>query len=631
MENEFSFLPLLLVVALAAGVPLVLGRFRRLRLPVVVGEILVGIAIGKSGLGLVGEDPWLAFLSTLGFAYLMLLSGLEVNLDALRAQFQTSSAGGRERGHFWRSPMALAGLVFALTLGAALATSLAIWRLGWVPSPWFLDLILSTTSLGIVVPVLKERHLLPTDYGQTLLLSATVADFVTMLLISLYAALYTKGFTLDLLLVLLLIGLFLASFRVILLLRQRVAQPLVRLERWLASTTAQMPVRVAFALGMAFIALAEFLGIEVILGAFLGGAIIALLSPEEGSELRSKLDAFGYGFFIPIFFIHVGTQLDLRTLAESSNALILVPVLIVVAFVVKMLPALLYRLRYDWRQTLGGGLLMSSRLSLIIAAAAIGSDLGLVSPTVNTAIVLVAVVTCTVAPLLFGQIVPRPTTVQREGIIIVGADDVGLSLLRRLSAHEETAVLVDAEATRCRRAESLGLPVVCGDARHMETLQRVPLPHPRVIVCVVRQAQVALQVCRLARKLYDPEAIVAWLAEPKDRPAFQQLGVRTVIPSLTVLEVLENVVRYPETFLFLSDLEEGGEREVREVALEDACWDGRVLRDMPLPAELFVLSIRRGDEFVIPRGSATLRQGDVLTVMGMPEAVEEAQQLCQGA
>lgn len=629
MENEFSFLPLLLVVVLAAVVPLLLRRFRRLRLPVVVGEILVGIAIGESGLGLVHEDPWLAFLSTLGFAYLMLLSGLEVNLDELRDQFRTDPTGDRVPEKLWRTPMVLAALIFVLTLGAALVVSFVFWQVGWVQSPWFLTLVLSTTSLGIVVPVLKERYLLSSDYGQTLLLSATVADFVTMLMISFYAALVTKGFTLDLLLVLLFIGLFLAVFRVVLRLRRRVAQPLARLERWLASTTAQMPLRIAFALGLAFIALAEFLGIEVILGAFLGGAIIALLSPEEGSELRSKMDAFGYGFFIPIFFIHVGTQLDLRALSESPTALLLVPVLIVAAFLVKMLPALLYRLRYDWRKTLGGGLLMSSRLSLIIAAAAIGADLGLVSPAMNTAIVLVAVVTCTVAPLLFGQIVPRPVSIQREGIIIVGADDIGLSLFQRLSVHEEPVVLVDEDEACCRRANALGLSIIRGDACDLETWQQVPFPYPRVIVSVVRQVEVALEVCRQARELYEPEAIVACLAEPGARAAFQELGVRTVIPSLTLLEVLENVARYPEAFFFLSDLETSGEREVREIILEDACWDKQTLRSMHLPVEVFVLAIRRGDEFVVPRGSTVLQQGDVMTVMGPPEAVEEARQVCQ--
>ncbi len=122
-----------------------------------------------------------------------------------------------------------------------------------------------------------------------------------MILISLYTALATKGLTMDLLLVLILLGLFVALYRVARLLRRRVPEPLHRLEEWLDTSTAQMSLRIAFALGMAFIALAETLGIEVILGAFLGGAIIALLAPEEGSELR-KVGCLWLWLFHPHLF-----------------------------------------------------------------------------------------------------------------------------------------------------------------------------------------------------------------------------------------------------------------------------------------------------------------------------------------
>lgn len=623
MHHDYSFLPLLIVIALAAGVPLLLGRFRRLRLPVVVGEILAGLIVGKSGLGWVTEDPWLAFLSTLGFSYLMFLSGLEVDFELLTSQGRRIAEGKPvDRG------MLLALPIFLVTLAASMGVCLLLTWAGWVTVPSFVALVLSTTSLGLVVPVLKERRLLPTRYGQALLLASLIADFVTMLLISVYAALITKGLTMDVLLVLVLLGAFLALYRIARLLRRRIPQPLVHLEEWISAHTAEVPLRVAFAIGLAFIALAEFLEIEIILGAFLGGAIISLISPGEGSELHEKLDALGYGFFIPIFFIHVGTQLDLRLLAESPTALILVPVLLLAAYAVKTIPALFYRLTFDWRRVLGGGILLSSRLSLIIAAAAIGQDLAIISPSMNAAVVLVAAVTCTLSPLLFERIVPPTEPTRRHGVVIIGADEVGLALAEHLKRHEEPVVVVDASANRCQKAQVLGAEIVCDDARRREALEEAGLAQARVLVSVLRDPAKAREVCRLAQEAFAPPTIVALLEDPAERPAFHELGVRTIIPSLASIGALENVVRYPDAFLFLSELEEEGERVVREVVLGHDRWRGQPLRDDPLPHDILVLAIRRGEEFVMPRGDIVLQQGDILTLMGPPVAVERARAMC---
>ena len=107
------------------------------------------------------------------------------------------------------------------------------------------------------------------------------------------------------------------------------------------------------------------------LGAFLAGAIISLLSREESSDLRLKLNALGYGFFIPIFFIMVGVNLDLYAVFESPRTLLLVPLMLVLAYVIKMVASLFFRINFTWRQTLAGGVLLSSHLSLEIAISAI--------------------------------------------------------------------------------------------------------------------------------------------------------------------------------------------------------------------------------------------------------------------
>jgi Kef-type K+ transport system membrane component KefB len=265
-------------------------------------------------------------------------------------------------------------------------------------------LILSTTALGVVVPILKEAGLSRTLFGQTILLATVIADFVTMFLISVLVAIISRGLTAEILLVFLL---FVAFF-----LAARFGSFLSRID-WLqraiaelSHATAQIKVRAAFSILLIFVALAETLGMEIIVGAFLAGAIVALLRTPEDKELASQLEAIGFGFFIPIFFVMVGVDFNLPALLSSRGALLSLPLLLIAAIAVKMLPALVFSLNHTWREALAAGVLMCPRLSLIIAAAAIGEKLGVIDESVNASIVLVAIVTVTASPLAFLKIFP---------------------------------------------------------------------------------------------------------------------------------------------------------------------------------------------------------------------------------
>jgi Kef-type K+ transport system membrane component KefB len=329
-----------------------------------------------------------------GFTFLMFLSGLEVSIETLFA-----AAAAADQRPYWQRPLPLAGLCFLATILLAFLVGLGLSQLGLARQPLLLGLILSTTSLGIVVPVLKERGLTATEYGQVVLATALLSDFVTLLLLSLLIAVISQGPSLDLLLFLALLAMFAVATK----LGQWVSRipGLTRISAELSHATGQIQVRGALALMVSWVVLAEALGVEVILGAFLAGVIVSLSSRNHESVLHEKLDALGYGFFIPLFFILVGANFDLWALLESYTALMLVPLLLAAAYLIKMLPALLYRARFSWSETLGAGALLSSRLSLIIATSAIALQLGIITSATNAAIVLVAVVTCTLSPLLF--------------------------------------------------------------------------------------------------------------------------------------------------------------------------------------------------------------------------------------
>ena len=205
MEEQISFMPLLLVILLAFIVPLALSRVRQLRLPVVVGEIIAGILVGRSGLGWVpSHDAVLDLLAQFGFVFLMFLAGMEIDFSNLGPDRPVRSrASGPDRSSW--NPATLGGLTFVLTLALSTAIGLGLTALGLVRNPWMMALILSTTSLGVVMPVLKERGLSAGRFGQTILIAALVADFATMLLITVVVAALSRGITPDILLIGLLI------------------------------------------------------------------------------------------------------------------------------------------------------------------------------------------------------------------------------------------------------------------------------------------------------------------------------------------------------------------------------------------------------------------------------------------
>ena len=407
-KEAFSFVPLLLVAALAFLVPLIAARFKKFPIPVVVGEILIGVVIGKSGLNLVGYDSTLQFLAEFGFAYLMFLAGMEVDIDLLRTPKNGKNGNGAFAQKPPTNPVLLAVVILGLTFVLALLVAVCLTQAGFITQPWLMSLVLSTTSLGLIVPVLKERKLTTTPFGQALLMTALIADFVTMFLITIVAGWLSQGLTFKLFLGLLLIGVFVMALRM-----GRwffgIAQVQETFEQ-LRHTTSQVAVRGSLALMLAFVAISESLGTEVILGAFLAGVLLALLNPRDDStgELREKLEALGFGFFIPIFFILVGVRFDLLALVASPQGMALAPLLIVSAFLIKIIASLPFRAVAPWRDTFAAGFLMSSRLSLIIAAAEIGLRLGLFGQTIHSAIICVALVTCVGGPLGFNLLAPAP-------------------------------------------------------------------------------------------------------------------------------------------------------------------------------------------------------------------------------
>lgn len=386
-----SFGGLLVVAAIALGAPLLVGLLPAIRVPAVVLEIVAGIAVGPAGLGWVDVDVPIQVLSLLGLAFLLFLAGLEIDVARLR-------------GPVLRS----AGLGYGLTLVLGLAVGLAFSAAGWVMSPVLLAIALSATSLGLVVPVLKDAGRLEAPVGQLTVAGASVADFAAVVLLSLLFS-ETSGGTAS---KVVLLGMFavLAVLAVVALGRLersvRLTTVLVRLQ----DTTAEIRVRFAVLLLVAFVALASRLGLETILGAFLAGAILNLIDRDTMTHphFRLKLEAVGYGFVIPVFFVASGLRFDLDALLESPSAIARVPLFLLALLVVRAVPAALYASTVGRRQAVAAGLLQATSLPFLVTATAIGVTLGEIRPVTAAALVSAGLLSVVVFPLVAVTLLSEP-------------------------------------------------------------------------------------------------------------------------------------------------------------------------------------------------------------------------------
>jgi Kef-type K+ transport system membrane component KefB/Trk K+ transport system NAD-binding subunit len=621
MPEQSALLSLLLITVLAALVPLLSSRLRGWRIPVVIGEILAGIIIGKSGFDLVAPSPILDFLAQFGFVFLMFISGLEVDVSALTL----TPLEEEERESFWRGPLFLAVFSFLLTLAGSFAIAFGLVKVGLVSNAFIMGLILSTTSLGIVVPVLKERGVVRNRYGQLMLVTAIIADVVTLVLLSVAFGVLRKGFALQIILILSLLVIFAIVLRTGIAVSK--VPGLKKVVRELSTATAQIRVRGAIALMVAWATLAHTLGIEVILGAFLAGVIVSIIAGPEEAVLREKLDALGFGFFIPIFFISVGSQFDLHVLIGSQQALILLPLLIVASYVVKVLPALVYRLAFSWRESVASGFLLSSRLSLIIAASALAFELGVVSEAVNADIVLVAMLTCTLSPILFNRFSPHAAAVDRKGIIIVGLNQLTALVADRLVQDgEEVAVLGCPEervnAPYCRRASP-----IFGNPGDEAVLADLGAERAAALVVILDDAEVNIRVCRMAAQRFGIPVIVSRADDQSVLERMKALGVRAVQPALATAMALEGALRFPTAFDMLAV--HGQDVEIGEARLRNIRVAGRPLRRIKLPGNALAMGIRRKGEVIVPHGDTIFRLGDVVMLFGSLSDIREAQALLE--
>ncbi len=378
-----SFSSVAVVAAVALLAPMVIG-LTGLRLPAIVLEILLGIAVGPQVLGWASFDEPVQVLSVFGLAFLLLLAGLEIEFDRLRGRLLGTTAVG-----------------FAVSFGLALAVGYVLKAGDLVRSPLLIAIILSATGLGIILPILKDAGETTTPFGQVVVAGASIAEVTPIVLLSLFFSGEAGGLGAKLVLLIGFLLFVLAVGATILGFQRsmRITSTLVRLQ----DTTAEIRVRGAFLLLALFVVLASEFGLEAILGAFLAGATLKLVDRDEGMThafFHRKLEAAGFGVFIPFFFVSTGIKLDVSSLFASGSALARVPIFLAALLLVRGLPALFYRGFGNRAQVTAAGLLQATSLSIPVVAGQIGVDLGLIRPVNYVALVAAGLISVIVFPLV---------------------------------------------------------------------------------------------------------------------------------------------------------------------------------------------------------------------------------------
>jgi Kef-type K+ transport system membrane component KefB len=378
---------LVIVVAAAAAGICVAVLEPKLSLPVVVVELLFGIIIGPDGADLAHVDAFTDFFGNLGLGMLFFFAGYEIDIDRIRGR-----------------PLELALIGWGISLAIAYGVGGLLAAAGIVVSLLYTGSATATTAVGTLIPILRDRGELRTEFGTYMLGAGAVGEFGPILLVTLILSTTHPVHEALILLAFIVMAVLLALVAVRSMFK---GWPL--LERTF-ETSSQLAVRFAVVLVFGLVALASHLGLDLLLGGFVAGLITRqALQGREVTVFESKLTAIGYGFFIPFFFITSGMKFDLDTLVSSVGAMLKLPLFVGMFLLVRGVPAmLLYRKVMSVRDRVSLAFLCATELPLVVAITTLAVETGHMRSSTSAALVGAAMISTLIFPLVAFRL--RPAT-----------------------------------------------------------------------------------------------------------------------------------------------------------------------------------------------------------------------------
>lgn len=378
----------LLILCVTAGAFIVPFLSRRLSIPSAVGEILYGLVMGLFLKEAAGHTHMIEFLGELGFILLMYLAGLEINFEKIKV---TS-----------RKNIMVFGMMFIFLVAASFLISILF------SQPTVYGLIYSTTTVGLLFPVLKESGISGKELGQHLLTIGSVGEAISLIALTLFVLIFDFGISTNTLVHVLGIGVFFISITLF----KRILYLLVwRFPNFIkfflkTGDATETGVRANFVIIFIFVSFASIINLELIVGAFLGGMLFGLIFKER-EKVQEKMSGFGYGFLIPIFFISVGLKFDLKDFLDPGVFLHAVFITLII-FLVRVVAALLLNFsNLKLSEIFFVPFAISFPLTLLVAIATFAYDSRIIGKFQASSILLAAILTAFIFPFLFKRLLLR--------------------------------------------------------------------------------------------------------------------------------------------------------------------------------------------------------------------------------
>lgn len=371
-----SFFAIVLVAALAATAVAALPA--RLAPPVVVVELLLGIAVGPEILDLAKSDDFVDFFSNLGLGMLFFFAGYEIDFERIKG-----------------APLRLGALGWLLSVALAYGIGGLLAAAGVIVSFLYVGSAMATTAIGTLIPILRDSGELRTRFGTYLLGAGGAGEFGPILLVTLALSAKQPLHEAAILIAFVGVALVLALASVRFAWRGWPA-----LERTFEASS-QLAVRLAVVLVFGLVLLAGELGLDVLLGGFVAGMIVRLaLKGRELAVFESKLTAVGFGFFVPFFFVASGIEFDLNALG-SVTALLKLATFLLLFLLVRGTPALLlYRSVLAVRDRAALAFYSATELPLVVAIATLATDGGHMTSSTAAGLIGAAMLSTLIFPFV---------------------------------------------------------------------------------------------------------------------------------------------------------------------------------------------------------------------------------------
>lgn len=597
---------LIIVVLTAFAVPMLLSRFKMSLLPTSVAEIIVGIILGKSCLNVVQIDGLLNELSTLGVIMLIFLSGMEIDFSIFKKNIATTPLEKKKEAEKQKqvSPVLTAIVAYGLSLLTSFGLALLFKWMGLFSDIWLATILFSTIALGLVISLLKEKELLSKPFGQTVLLIAVLGEVIPMLALTIYSAMYSgKGAgVLWISLVFIVGALLFKHFRSFFSFFDKITK-----------STTQLDVRLGIFIIVTLVILAEGVGAENILGAFVAGIVMKLLEPKHESQL--KFDAIGYGFLIPIFFILTGVKLDIPAMMTSPKILVLI-IFIFIAYVVAKLPAFFgLHLRFRKTNSFAGAILSGTTITLVLAALEVAENLNAITEQQYGAFLLAALVTCIICPLVFNKTYKASyEAMPATKVHMLGVSLVTVSAAKQLSDDWYDVQMYTAFPKSYSTYNSEA------DITLLETLSAPELIEQGVFdtdILVLGDIEDQMNYdLAVAAKEYGVERVVMRFEDRHSTDErlqkLDELGVEYFSSFEVNVGSLRSLIESPSTLGLITS----SDSHLYEVTVKNATYDGYEVKDLPMIERITISRIFRNHQPIAPHGSTRIRLEDHIIFSG---------------